>query len=97
VYADPKRLPPNETEVNVGVRPEKIKLFAPGDESAPANRLAGKVTDASFIGVSTHYLVDTPQAGEMTVVVQNLDDRRFAFGEDVVVAWQPEHTFGVSA
>jgi hypothetical protein len=33
----------------------------------------------------------------MTVVVQNLDDRRFAFGEDVVVAWQPEHTFGVSA
>jgi spermidine/putrescine transport system ATP-binding protein len=96
VYADPKRLPANESEVKVGVRPEKIKLYAPGDESAPPNRLPGKVTDASFIGVSTHYLVDTPQAGEMTVVVQNLDDRRFALGEEVVVAWQPEHTFGVT-
>jgi hypothetical protein len=30
------------------------------------------------------------------VVVQNLDDRRFALGEDVVAAWQPEHTFVVS-
>jgi spermidine/putrescine transport system ATP-binding protein len=96
VYADPKRLPAGEAEVRVGVRPEKIKLYAVGDESAPANRLPGKVTDASFIGVSTHYLVATPQAGEMAVVVQNLDDRRFALGEEVVVGWQPEHTFGVT-
>ena len=96
VAADPKRLPASGTEVKVGVRPEKIKLHAPGDESAPRNRLPGKVTDASFIGVSTHYLVETPQAGEMAVVVQNLDDRRFALGEDVVVAWQPEHTFVVT-
>ena len=96
VAADSKRLPANGTEVKVGVRPEKIKLHAPGDESAPRNRLPGKVTDASFIGVSTHYLVETPQAGEMAVVVQNLDDRRFALGEDVVVAWQPEHTFVVT-
>lgn len=96
VAADPKRLPASGTEVHVGVRPEKIKLHAPGDESAPRNRLPGKVTDASFIGVSTHYLVETQQAGEMTVVVQNLDDRRFAHGEEVIVAWQPEHTFVVT-
>jgi spermidine/putrescine transport system ATP-binding protein len=96
IHADPKRLPDGDGEISVGVRPEKIKLYAPGDESAPVNRLPGKVTDASFIGVSTHYLVETPQAGEMAVVVQNLDDRRFALGEEVVVAWQPEHTFGVT-
>ncbi len=96
IQANPNRLPAVGAEVKVGVRPEKIQLFAPGDEDAPPNRLPGKVTDASFIGVSTHYLVDTPQAGEMTVVVQNLDDRRFALGEEVVMAWQPEHTFGVT-
>jgi len=78
------------------VRPEKIKLYAPGDESAPANRLPAKVTDASFIGVSTHYLVDAPMVGELAVVVQNLDDRRFALGEEVVAAWHPDHTFGVT-
>ncbi|HKX74478.1 MAG TPA: ABC transporter ATP-binding protein [Acidimicrobiia bacterium] len=79
--------------VQVGVRPEKIRLHPPGDETAPPNRLPGKVTDASFIGVSTHYLVDTPEVGEVSVMVQNLDDRRFALGEEVVVAWEPEHTF----
>jgi len=83
-------------EVHIGVRPEKIRLHAPNDETAPPNRLAGKVTDASFIGVSTHYLVENPDLGELAVVVQNLDDRRFALGEDVVAAWQPEHTFVVA-
>jgi hypothetical protein len=32
----------------------------------------------------------------MAVVVQNLDHRRFSVGEDVVAAWNPEHTFGVT-
>ncbi len=30
---------------------------------------------------STHYLVELPPVGEFAVVVQNLDDRRFAPGE----------------
>ncbi|MGH8957334.1 MAG: ABC transporter ATP-binding protein [Acidimicrobiia bacterium] len=96
VYADPKHIPPEAREVKVGVRPEKVSLFAPGDETAPRNRLHGKVTDASFIGVSTHYLVHCPQVGEMAVVIQNLYDRRFAVGEEVVAAWNPDHTFGVA-
>ena len=76
-----------------GVRPEKIKLHAPGDETAAPNQLPGIVTDASFTGVSTQYLVVTPEIGELTVVVQNVDNRRFGPGEEVVAAWQPEHTF----
>jgi spermidine/putrescine transport system ATP-binding protein len=96
ITCDPKHLPSTSGSVQVGVRPEKIRLYAPDDASGPINRLAGRVTDASFIGVSTHYLVDTPQVGELAVVVQNLDDRRFALGEEVVAAWNPEHTFGVT-
>jgi len=95
VYADPKRLPTGSSDVQVGVRPEKIKLYSVEDEAAPVNRVSGKVTDASFIGVSTHYLVATAECGEMAVVVQNLDDRRFSLGEEVIVGWHPEHTFGV--
>ena len=96
IHGTPSKLPASGGTVQVGVRPEKIKLYAPGDESAPANRLPAKVTDASFIGVSTHYLVDAPMVGELAVVVQNLDDRRFALGEAVVAAWDPDHTFGVT-
>jgi spermidine/putrescine transport system ATP-binding protein len=96
IHGTSSKLPSSGGTVQVGVRPEKIKLYAPGDESAPANRLPAKVTDASFIGVSTHYLVDAPMVGELSVVVQNLDDRRFALGEEVVAAWHPDHTFGVT-
>jgi spermidine/putrescine transport system ATP-binding protein len=96
IHGTPSKLPASGGAVQVGVRPEKIKLYAPGDESAPANRLSAKVTDASFIGVSTHYLVDAPMVGELAIVVQNLDDRRFALGEEVVAAWHPDHTFGVT-
>ena len=96
IHGTPSKLPTSAGTVQVGVRPEKIKLYAPGDEAAPANRLPAKVTDASFIGVSTHYLVDAPMVGELAVVVQNLDDRRFALGEEVVAAWHPDHTFGVT-
>jgi hypothetical protein len=32
----------------------------------------------------------------MAVVIQNLYDRRFAVGEEVVAAWNPDHTFGVA-
>jgi spermidine/putrescine transport system ATP-binding protein len=96
IYADPKHLPDGVRDVRVGVRPEKVGLYRPGDERAPRNRIPGTVSDASFIGVSTHYLIDCPQVGEMSVVVQNLDHQRFMLGEEVVAAWNPEHTFGVT-
>ena len=95
IFADPKHLPQGSRDVKVGVRPEKVGLFQPGDENAPANRLPGTVTDASFIGVSTQYLVDCGPMGELAVVLQNYDERRFAVGESVIAAWNPEHSFGV--
>jgi spermidine/putrescine transport system ATP-binding protein len=76
------------------VRPEKIRLLPPG-EPHPGNALAGKVVDASFIGVSTHYLVHYAGDREMAVMVQNLEDHRFAPGEQVQAVWMPEHTFVV--
>jgi spermidine/putrescine transport system ATP-binding protein len=88
------RCTPDE-QVQIGVRPEKIR-FANGDEEAAlVNRLTGRIVDASFVGVSTHYLVDVGGIGEMAVVVQNLGGIRTR-GEDVTLAWRPEHTFVVS-
>ncbi len=81
--------------VRVGVRPEKIHLHRLDDPVA-ANALEGTVIDASFIGVSTHYLVRTEAAGEVAAVVQNLQSHRFAAGDRVRVAWEPQHTFVIS-
>jgi spermidine/putrescine transport system ATP-binding protein len=95
LFVEPDRLPAGGA-AHIGVRPEKIRLFEPTGADLPGNHVTGKVSDASFIGVSTHYLVDTPVLGELAVVIQNLEDRRYAPGEEVVAGWNPEHSFVVS-
>jgi spermidine/putrescine transport system ATP-binding protein len=53
--------------VAVGIRPEKLRLDAPRDGE---NRLSGTVTERSYVGVATQYLVETPD-GVVNVFVQN--------------------------
>ncbi|MFV0133367.1 ABC transporter ATP-binding protein [Streptomyces sp. HMX87] len=87
--------------VLVGVRPEKISLTHADDAGEipeGRNRITGKVADASFIGVSTQFVVDSPVCREFAVYVQNVDrDPRLVPGADVVLHWSPAHTFGLDA
>ncbi|WP_181805174.1 ABC transporter ATP-binding protein [Streptomyces shenzhenensis] len=91
----------NGGKVLVGVRPEKISLTHADDAgSVPEgrNRITGKVVDASFIGVSTQYVIDSPVCEEFAVYVQNVErDGRLVPGADVVLHWSPAHTFGLDA
>jgi spermidine/putrescine transport system ATP-binding protein len=86
-----------------GVRPEKVHLTGGGgDGSAPcpgANHLTGgTVSDVSFIGVSTQYLVRMPWGQELTVFEQNSGARdSFRVGDRVDLRWTPEHTFLLDA
>ena len=78
----------------LGVRPEKLRVAAP---DGPGNRLSGIVTDASFIGVATYYLVRMPWGQELTVVQQNDGTPPLPPGEPVTVSWLPDHGFGLDA
>ncbi|MFK0167793.1 ABC transporter ATP-binding protein [Streptomyces sp. NPDC090306] len=88
-------------KVLVGVRPEKVSLTHTDEEgSIPAgrNRITGRIADTSFIGVSTQYLVDSGVCPEFEVYVQNVDrDSRLVPGAEVVLHWNPAHTFGLDA
>ncbi|WP_348787803.1 ABC transporter ATP-binding protein [Leifsonia sp. NPDC080035] len=83
-------------QVTVGVRPEKLSLHASA-ESVPsgANALGpGRVTDVSFSGVSTQYLVDVPGIGTVIVFAQNMTSGPVAaLGAEVWVSWDADHTF----
>ncbi len=82
----------------IGVRPEKIALLAAGQPVAEGlNRLdGGRVTDASFTGVSTQYLVQMPWGQQLTVFSQNLGvGALVAPGTPVTLAWEPAHTFAL--
>ncbi|MEU5977350.1 ABC transporter ATP-binding protein [Streptomyces sp. NPDC047315] len=91
----------------VGVRPEKISLTHAEDaaDGSPAsggttarNRLTGTIVAASFIGVSTQYVIDSPGSGELQVYVQNIErDPRLVPGAEVALDWNPAHTFGLDA
>lgn len=84
----------------VGVRPEKVFLAHSGSHSAAGSNLlaGGVVSDVSFIGVSTQYLVRMPWGQELTVFEQNSGSRdTFRTGEKVDLHWTPEHTFLLDA
>ncbi|MFF7412103.1 ABC transporter ATP-binding protein [Streptomyces lydicus] len=88
-------------KVLAGVRPEKVALRHTDDAGAVPdghNRLSGRIKDASFIGVSTQYVVEVPGLGELAVYEQNIErDGRLVPGAEIVLHWSPAHTFGLDA
>jgi spermidine/putrescine transport system ATP-binding protein len=90
------------TTIEVGVRPEKIRMYGPdGDVPGGLNVLAGTVRDASYLGVSTQYVVEAHAGGRMTVYEQNVErtihGSLYRPGDDVRLAWSPDHSFAVSS
>ncbi len=84
----------------IGIRPEKVLIAAVGEEiDAPGNHLdGGIVTDVSFVGVSTQYMVRMPWGQELQVFEQNTGRRRlFNKGEPVDLSWRPEYAFLLDA
>jgi spermidine/putrescine transport system ATP-binding protein len=98
-----QRVPADVNEVWVGVRPEKITLLDEpvAEESVPAgaNVISGcVVTDASFIGVSTQYLVKTAWGQELMVFEQNQGTADLSrAGDPVTLCFASEHTFALDA
>jgi len=80
----------------IGIRPEKVLIGDPGEQlDAPGNSIpGGVVTDVSFVGVSTQYLVRMPWGQELQVFQQNTGHRRlYRTGESVELSWRPEYAF----
>ncbi|HET7829744.1 MAG TPA: ABC transporter ATP-binding protein, partial [Candidatus Limnocylindrales bacterium] len=90
------------TTVDVGVRPEKIRLHRDGG-TVPGghNALEGVVADASYLGVSTQYIVETRGGARVMVYEQNIErttkEELWSRGDQVHLSWIPDHTFVVEA
>jgi len=90
-----------EVEIDIGVRPEKIRLQEVDAELQPGyNGLFGTVRDASYLGVSTNYIVETRDGAQVTVYEQNIERTVHGSlhkpGAEVRLAWSPDHTFVVA-
>ncbi len=97
----PRALTNGHPRIELGVRPEKIRLHEPSEPVAEGlNRLTGVIRDASYMGVSTQYIVEAAGATRLTVYEQNVERASraelWAPGEEVVLAWLPDHTFVIN-
>jgi len=89
--------------VSAGVRPEKLKISRIDDDDSAAstddatNAIEGRVADASYIGVSTQYVVRLDNGRDVTVYAQNLDtsgvSEQYPVDQKVRLSWSPKHTF----
>lgn len=98
----PSSVVAGRSAIQIGVRPEKIRLHK--DETAipdRMNRLAGRVIDASYLGASTSYIIESKAGERLTVFEQNVERTSHGSlhrpGEDVLLSWSPDHTFAVGA
>jgi spermidine/putrescine transport system ATP-binding protein len=85
--------------VRIGVRPEKITLVPVADGVPEGhNALRGTVTLAAFLGVSIQYVVTAPGGDELTVIAPNIHGEQpqsLGAGQEVLLTWDPQHTFVV--
>ncbi|MDG4807994.1 ABC transporter ATP-binding protein [Micromonospora sp. WMMD1120] len=81
--------------VQLGVRPEKLRLVGSADQVPVGHQhVTGVVTDASYLGVSTQYLLRTGWGAELSVFAANSGAATpMPVGSTAVAHWDPRHAF----
>lgn len=84
-------------EVLVTIRPEKVALALARPSTGCA--LRGTVSEVSYCGPTTKYIVATSAGSALTVIQQNVnsDLDQVVRGAPVWVTWAPAHTFVIEA
>lgn len=90
------RIPAGQSEISLGVRPEKLHLEPTEDPAKDGvNAVSGQVILGTYLGVSNQYVVKGPGGTELVIYVQNVGLRAPGIGDTVRLSWLPEHTFVV--
>ncbi|MGW3601278.1 ABC transporter ATP-binding protein [Micromonospora sp. NPDC005161] len=81
--------------IHLGVRPEKLHLVGSADQvPAGHQHVTGVVSDASYVGVSTQYLLRTGWGTELSVFTANSGAAaQVPVGSEAVAYWDPRHAF----
>jgi spermidine/putrescine transport system ATP-binding protein len=98
----PAAMVDGRSKVDVGVRPEKIRIGEVADPTPEGhNLLVGVVQDASYLGVSTQYQIEARGGALITVYEQNVTRatraEHWARGDQVHLSWSPDHSFVVES
>ncbi len=84
------------SSVLVGIRPEKISIRPETHQASGSVLQGGVVSDVSYMGVSTQYVVEMPWKQDITVFEQNDGGvPTIEVGDTVTLSWEPHFTFGL--
>lgn len=91
------RLEPG-SEITLALRPEKIAVVASGEDCDKPNRLAGQVSDVTYLGSTLTVSVTTAGAGALTADIKAWGNTlALAPGQDVFLEWTPDAAVIVDA
>src|SRR5215212_4455524 len=81
------------------IRPEKVRILEGSDGANGLHVEDGVVSDVSYVGMVTRYVVELDEGGELQVVRQNLEmSSQEALGQRgrrVRVGWHAEHAYTI--
>ncbi len=85
------------TDLELTVRPEKIRLNGSAPSAPSGTVLRGTVNEVVYLGTSTNYNVTTSTGAEVVVFTQNASnaDDIAERGDSVWLTWDPQHSYAI--
>jgi spermidine/putrescine transport system ATP-binding protein len=86
-------------EIEITVRPEKIRLSSTQPQQGDTCAVTGTVTEVVYLGTSTNYNITTSSGAEVVVFSQNAasSDNAVERGSSVWLSWDPEHSYAIGS
>jgi spermidine/putrescine transport system ATP-binding protein len=85
------------TDLELTVRPEKIRLHGSAPSAPSGTVLRGTVNEVVYLGTFTNYNVTTSTGAEVVVFTQNASsaDDIAERGDSVWLTWDPQHSYAI--
>ncbi|MGN8113356.1 ABC transporter ATP-binding protein [Labrys sp. 22185] len=85
-------LPGSGSKVTAAVRPEKMRLLAPGENPGGDNVFATRIREIIYAGAVSTFIAEGPDGSDIKVLSQNREVSAVAPGQAITLAWSPANT-----
>jgi len=85
-------LPGSGSKVTAAVRPEKMRLLAPGESPGSDNVFATRIREIIYAGAVSTFIAEGPDGSDIKVLSQNREVSAVSPGQAITLAWSPANT-----
>ncbi|MEW9306086.1 ABC transporter ATP-binding protein [Labrys neptuniae] len=85
-------LPGSGSKVTAAVRPEKMRLLAPGENPGGDNVFATRIREIIYAGAVSTFIAEGPDGSDIKVLSQNREVSAVSPGQAITLAWSPANT-----